>query len=432
MRTHRPNQARAEGDGHERRPHRSPVTTDDLLSQLLWPRLLKSYRLAAAPGRLVMCLGFVVVIALLDRVYAGIAKETLGQGPLALPDATGQALAARALYDLFLGVPLEFLREHWPVMVLFLPVLACGLAITGGAVSRSVAYEVSLGATLPWRRAHRFAWSRALGLIGVVVVPVAGLWLVAALTALVGRLLFDWRITAALGAVIFFVFVAIALLLVVVMLLYVLAGPMLVPALAVEGSDSFDAVNRSFAYVLARPGRYAAYVIVLTIVAALALGVAASVVVATNDLALSLTGVPAPGSDAWSASQWGERVPAHFRVTGFFLSLWTVVPLLLLASYAVSLLFTSGTLLFLLMRRVVDGQDIAELWVPDEPGPGAGPAGASSGGPPSDPSSGTPVGPAGGPLSGAAGAPAPEKTPGLVEVSAQAQPPGAPPSGTVA
>jgi len=362
--------------------HRSPITLDDLLAHLLWPKLLRSYRLAAAPGRLIMCLGLVLAAVVIDRVYTAIAGDNLPQGPIALLgqsftpqlfqllsslfglNVVNATLAARALYDLFLGVPLELLRAHWPAVVIVLPLLAAGLAITGGAVSRSVAYEVSLRATLPWRKAHRFAWSRTLGLVGVVVAPVAAVWIVAAVTALVGRLIFDWRITAVAGGLAFFIFIAIALALVLVMLLYVFAAPMLVPALAVEGSDAFDATNRAFAYVLAKPGRYAVYALVSIAVALIALGVGFTILLATNQLAAALTNAPVPVTLQASST---DR--SHLRITLASVALWSAAPWLLLVSYAISLFFTSGTLLFLLMRQLVDGQDIAELWVPEEPEP---------------------------------------------------------------
>ena len=49
------------------------------------------------------------------------------------------------------------------------------------------------------------------------------------------------------------------------------------------------------------------------------------------------------------------------------------MPVLLAQAYAFSLFFTGSTLVYLGMRRVVDGQDMGEIWVPVPGVPGREP-----------------------------------------------------------
>ena len=49
-------------------------------------------------------------------------------------------------------------------------------------------------------------------------------------------------------------------------LLHLIALPMIVPALSIEGTDAFDAIQRCYAYVIGRPIRYFLYAILLTLV----------------------------------------------------------------------------------------------------------------------------------------------------------------------
>jgi hypothetical protein len=64
-----------------------------------------------------------------------------------------------------------------------------------------------------------------------------------------------------------------------------------------------------------------------------------------------------------------ERAP---RASVWIINLWLAVPIGVLAAYLLSLVLTVSTMVYLIMRRVVDGQDIGELWVPSPEVPGVG------------------------------------------------------------
>jgi hypothetical protein len=51
--------------------------------------------------------------------------------------------------------------------------------------------------------------------------------------------------------------------------------------------------------------------------------------------------------------------------------MWMIIPLTLLAAYAVSYFWCAATLLYLAVRRVNDGQDMNELWTPGGTGDAA-------------------------------------------------------------
>jgi hypothetical protein len=72
-----------------------------------------------------------------------------------------------------------------------------------------------------------------------------------------------------------------------------------------------------------------------------------------------------------------QRTGPGFSVTGtrwlehWLVRFWEGMLALLLAGWAISYHFTGGTLLYLLLRRVNDDQDVEEIWL--------GPDGASTG-----------------------------------------------------
>jgi hypothetical protein len=79
-----------------------------------------------------------------------------------------------------------------------------------------------------------------------------------------------------------------------------------------------------------------------------------------------LTGAP---MDALATVEQMERAP---RASVWIINLWLAVPIGVLAAYLLSLVLTVSTMVYLIMRRVVDGQDIGELWVPSPEVPGVG------------------------------------------------------------
>lgn len=368
-------------------PHRSPVLLEDFLADLHWPRLLGAWQLALAPGRVLICFGLLVGLALLDRLYAlaagwvgnrfegspllGVFGE-LGGELLALLRNAGPVggltwyAAGTNAYELFIGVPLRVLGAHWPLMLLVVPLVVVAFAITAGAVCRSVAMQVSLGATLPWRSASRFGFGRALSLSAALAGPVLLIWLIGAITAGVGHLLFAWNVTSVVAAVGFGLFMVVGLALAVLSLGYVLASPLIIPAFACEGTDTFDAVQRGYSYALARPGRLVAYYLLGGAIVVVGALVAGLVVFVAGVFVQRLTGAPI---DALATVEQMERAP---RASVWIINLWLAVPIGVLAAYLLSLVLTVSTMVYLIMRRVVDGQDVGELWVPSPEVPGVG------------------------------------------------------------
>src|SRR5690606_36047594 len=80
--------------------------------------------------------------------------------------------------------------------------------------------------------------------------------------AAMGLMFFNVKALDVIGAMLFFLFLAFGALAAVILIGLAVACHLLTPAIAVEDSDAFDAVSRSFSYVLAHPWRYAFYLAV--------------------------------------------------------------------------------------------------------------------------------------------------------------------------
>jgi len=180
------------------------------------------------------------------------------------------------------------------------------------------------------------------------------------------------------GGLVFGLGLMLGLVAVVLLVLLVLAWPMLVPAAVCEGTDAIDAAGRALAYAIAKPARLVLYLLVAgfvcTAAGVIAMALANGAVAFTEGVAgvwvssqgvAELTGSYPPGValDAeGNVLEVGALATASARMVGFWGSFLRVVA----ASYIISMVLTAGTMVYLFMRQVCDGQHYAELWTPGQ------------------------------------------------------------------
>ncbi len=149
------------------------------------------------------------------------------------------------------------------------------------------------------------------------------------------------------------------------MLVYFFGQSMLIPGVACEGSDGFDSVQRAYAYTIARPGRLAIYSLIVVVQGFIAIGIAFGLVTLATMLAVGSAGLSGfftslPGIGGLSAAEPTGTLHIGLSIVRFFvLVLFSVA-----GAYGVSFYFSACTQLYLVMRQLVDGQDIGELWMP--------------------------------------------------------------------
>ncbi len=376
---------------------RSPVHLDDLLDGLLWPKLLRAPALALGPGRLGFASALVVVIFTLDTVWRAIFGGP-APGPLVntvqglrkpagelltalLPYSQGGswtwnpdlAEAGRATMSLFIHVPTSLVLPTDAQLggqaggqlvpgilatLLLLPLGALLLAICGGAISRSVACEFALGQVISWPKALGFALGRWGSLLGALLGPVVVVWGLCVVLLAVGWLM-KWPVLNFAIALLFPLALVLALLAAVVMAAYVLGHIMLIPAVACDGADGFDAIQRAYAYVYGRPLRLVGYLLIVLVQGVLAFLLLGGFAYLTLMVAQQTTGV-AVATEARPAATaaWFDRA------TAWTVQFWGSLVKVVVFSYAISLYYTGSTLIYLLMRRLNDEQDIRDIWQP--------------------------------------------------------------------
>lgn len=355
------------------------VTLSDLTQDLLWPRLLRTPSLALAPGRLVLSLLAVVLIALAMKIpnlwmstdwQATATSVTTATTPSPAPGANLMAPQAflDAAWSRWFEAPVALVSQHpWATMASLLPAVLV-IGVLGGAVSRSASVETASGIRPSMTSSLGFALSKWRSLGAALLGPPLIVLLIVGLLAATGWVLFSLAGIKLLGALLYPLLLLGGLMVVLLVMGYALGWPMLAPAVMSEGSDGLDSLQRVYAYVIARPLRLVVYLLILLVLLGFSAGV-------FDFVMTKMVTVTARSASAWlssgAAQVLTENTPLRGsfsdRGAGWLVGFWVTIVKVVTAAYVFSFIASGGSVLYLLMRRVCDGQDVGEVWMPEAP-----------------------------------------------------------------
>lgn len=347
---------------------------NQIRSGLVWPSLLRTAGLALRPARLGFGVIMIVAVALLDRL--GQSWSGRDQGPITtLASNAGGSLSsvvrgvlrlepgagARAGFGQIRGL----LDDLWLAPLSSITIIALSMLVVGVlglATARSAATESARLKKQTWTEAMGFAVSRWTSAWLTLFGPVLISTLLLAFLAAAGWAGLSLPWLQAVGGALFCFAMLIATAVVLLLALTLLGAPMLLPALACEATDGIDAVQRTMAYVAARPLQYGAYVLILCVQAAITTALLIMLAVLVSETARA-------AATAWTPTSVDpgrvlEGSSASLRAMNAGILFWLNVPLLLVGGYVTSFVHTGGTVLYLAMRRVCDGQDVDDVWMP--------------------------------------------------------------------
>ena len=250
-------------------------------------------------------------------------------------------------------------------------------AYFGGMISRIAAVNLTKDEGLEFSKALSFAGKKylayfspwiicALGFLFFFLCNYVGGWV--GRIPVVGELLIAIFLPFAILSGFIMVFIIIG---------FIFGASFFCSTISVEGSDSFDAISRSFSYLYSRPWHYIFYNLVACVYGAvttvfvwifglLMIGVALwagqlgmgtkfneMIGVLHLDKVIFTHGVPPPP---------GQEVSGTVLVAGYIFGVWLVIVVGLLISYVVSYKISSQTIIYLLLRKKVDDIDVKEIY----------------------------------------------------------------------
>jgi hypothetical protein len=306
----------------------------------------------------------------------------------------------------------------WGNRIYLLAVIAWTLAVWaffGGAITRMAAVQVARNEKISMREALRFAKDRLQSFFFAPVIPLVILGvltfflilfgLFSGLIPIVGDVFISgllWPIVIILG------------LIMAVVLVGLVGWPLMNPTISTEGSDSFDALSRSYSYVYQAPWHYLFYAAVSLAYGAVLVffvGLMGSLMVylgewgvsqtpflsspvAANDREPTYLFVYAPTSFGWRnlllhsspfakeevavtpggglrksyemTEEYVNSMSWYNYVGAFLVSVWLYLLFLLVVGFGYSFFWTASSIIYLLMRHKVDDTDLDEIHLEEE------------------------------------------------------------------
>ena len=333
---------------------------------------------------------FIVESALAGNWLGGLSNRTLSdsasftRGRVTSNDDLATATAFAGPPSVFQAVsnftvvgPGWLVRYHFGYFAIFVCWFLLTWAIFGGAIARIAAVHVARDEKISVRQALRFSTSKVLSFIFAPVIPLI-IILIAGLVVAVGGLLMYVPI---LGPIIVGALFVLALVAGFIMTLVVVGTGggfnLMYPTIAVEGSDSFDAISRSFSYVFARPWRMLFYTFVALIYGSLTfffcrMFVYVMLLLTHFFAGAFLRGQPGrfwpqiwpPVTDQnlayhilFPGLAWSEKISA------VLIAFWIYLLLGLLAGFVISFYFSANTIIYFLVRREVDATEMDDVYL---------------------------------------------------------------------
>lgn len=259
-------------------------------------------------------------------------------------------------------------------------------SVIGGAICRIAALQVAREERIGPLRALKFSMAKFADFFSAPLIPMVVIIIIALimfLLSLIGAI-------PGVGEIITGAFLGLALFggFIIALLCIGLIGGvnLMYPTIAVEGSDGFDALSRSFSYVFERPwhmlfytllgGVYGVicYFFVRLFAFLMLLAVHTSVGLAVNVDGASLISVRGKLDAMWSRPTF-DNLHASINWLGLngseavgalFIWIWVGMIIALVMAFVVSYFFTLNTTIYFLLRRRVDATDIEDVFVEED------------------------------------------------------------------
>ena len=239
-------------------------------------------------------------------------------------------------------------------------------AFFGGAITRIAAVSFARSENLAWNKVGGFVRPRFGSYFAAPLMPILATFLLAVLLAVVGLLTrsnVGLLIAGILWPVVLFIGFAMAFFLVGLYFCW----PLMWGAISAEGTDSFGALNHAYSYVYQRPLRYLLYGVLAALI-----GVLGWFLVSTFahwTIALGHWGVSwgSGSADVAAAAAESGVELGRFGEAGLSLvQFWNNCLTTLALAFVFSYFWVSTTVIYFLLRRLVDATELDEVFLPEE------------------------------------------------------------------
>jgi len=242
-------------------------------------------------------------------------------------------------------------------------------SLLGGAISRLAVVEAATGERVGMSAGIRFAFRRWLSFVLAPLLPLLFFGLIA-LALMVGGLLFHVPGLDILAALLWGLAIGAGIIIAVGLIAWTGAVNLMYPALAAEATDVFDAISRSYSYVVTRPWKFLWRLLVALIYGTITYAFVGLVMYLTAYVARQATAAwSAPFAAMLPMPEFGDlrgglgetNLGGTDLVASVVIRVWFMLLISVIAAYAISYYFAALSLMYLLLRRDCDGTDLSQV-----------------------------------------------------------------------
>jgi hypothetical protein len=244
----------------------------------------------------------------------------------------------------------------------------CGLwgmavwAFFGAAICRTAAIRLGADEQIGVGAALRYASRKWPSYFAAPLLPVVAVAFATCLILVLGWIM-RYDVGLAVGGILWPLVLVAGFLMAVVLLGLLFGWPLMWGAISVEGTDSFDALSRSYAYVFQRPLRYLFYLVVAGVIGWLGWIVVQEFAAGVIWLGYWAAGWGCGQDTITSILNPGGEV-SDVRGAGVWLiRFWTGCVKMLAVGYAFSYFWTASTAVYYLLRYDVDATEMDEVFL---------------------------------------------------------------------
>lgn len=318
------------------------------------------------------------------HAFAGLINAAthldLGVGDLA--DGRGQGVLGAA-WSMAIVTPGWVWSEHPGFFLLFGTYALIISTVLGGAISRLAVMQACADASDGLFETASFTAPRAGWFIVAPLIPVGVAGVVWLIQATIGAVLFNVPGLNVIGALGFGLMILIGFVAACLLIFSALGVGMLPSALAVEGTDAFDAVSRVCTFLIYRPIRYLLLVAITLVFGAMMYLIVGTIMYFAFWFTTKSAGAWVGDFNQLIVVQEFGRMPYRInaeslstmdKATAWLLLVWSRLWFGLSLAFVISFFFSAQTWIYLLLRRDVDGTAFEECFIegpgrPDATGP---------------------------------------------------------------
>lgn len=233
----------------------------------------------------------------------------------------------------------------------------------GSAITRVAAVELASGERLSWSDMLSHVKVKWRAYFAAPVMALVGVLMLTVIVGLGGLILMRFGLGIVVAGVLWPLVLAAGVLMAMLLLGLMFGWPLMWATISAEGTDSFDALSRCYAYVFQRPLHYLFYALVAAGVGFLGWLVVSNFAAAVVYLGYWAASWGAGAGQVTMIAGGGEELGVLGGFGGLLIRFWVECVKLIAVGYLFSYFWTASTGIYFLLRRDVDATEMDEVFL---------------------------------------------------------------------